>query len=355
MRLLNLFGFGDTAILLTRSFRRLGVDCDAMFSSRAFQTQGPKWTKKYPELDHGIYTWDSSNLQDPRPVAQLMKFCRQYDMLIAHPPSSTYAWMTGTPYCTWDGGSGNFTFDSRSISRKRDIYTHEMSRRSYKHAHYNFMNDIDVYYNAWPQMKWHHDRAGYMPLPVDTDLFKPMDTQPNEQFTIYIPTRMEIMNKGLHLILQGLKSFTTEYPHTSIKITRYGSDVPVMEHLIEQLELDDYIEWVPVVPKQTFAQLLNHADVVIDQLSRGAVGGVTWQALACETPAICAVHHPWYTEQLGTKAPILNAWTPDMLAYHLADVYEDRIGHMPMREYIQEHFHPDNVARKMLHILEEEQ
>ena len=363
MKILQLFGLGDTSTLLTVGLRRLGVECDLLLSNRAFVTQYPAWTNKYPELTEGCYTWDKSNTLDPRTLSDLYKFIRQYDLIFCHPPSGIDAWNFNKPFTMWDGGSGNFIMSSKHESPMlHGRINRELARRSYKYAAYVFFNDINVIYTAWHNLSWAHDRYTYMPLPVDTSIFKPMDVPHPEQFTAYMPTRQEVHIKGIEDILHGFKMFTTHVQDAQLWITRYGSDVPVTEYLIEKYELQNNVQWVPLVPKPQFAKLLNSAHVIIDQLRLNALGGVADQAMACERPVIVAIKERWYKEQIGEVPPVFNAHTAQDVCDQLLYIYDctNYVSSSPMhssnksaREFILKHFEYNKVATRVYDILQE--
>lgn len=355
MKILQLFGFGDTNTLLSVAFRRLGYDCDCVFSNRAFVTQFPKWTRKFPELEHGAYHWDSSDLTSFNPLADLYKFVRNYDLLFVHPPGGSYAWTMGKPFVMWDGGSGNIVFDTGTAHRNKERITHEIARRSYKMAKWCFFNDMDVIYRSWAHMRWKHDNFSYAPLPTDTKLFRPMKVEPFDKFTVYLPTRQEVYNKGIDEILQGWKLFTTLVPDAQLIIARFGADVPVTEHLVRLYELEDSVAWVPVVPKPKLAEIMNRADVVIDQLTRGVLGGIADQAMSCGTRVICPTVNEWYEEWLGEAPPTIQAWNPEELAECLLECYDGkhREKERQGRRFIEKHFEFMTVAKKILPILEE--
>lgn len=351
MRILQLFGLGDTSTLLTVGMRELGMDCDLLLSNRAFVTQYPAWTKKYPQLKHGCYHWDASNMMDYHTVSDLYRFARHYDLIFCHPPAGAYAWSIGRPYVMWDGGSGNFILDSKYESnRSSDNIEREIVRRSYKNAQHIFFNDINVIYTAWREMPWMHDRYSYIPLPVDTELFRPMQMTRPEHFTAYLPTRNEVRQKGIEQILQGFKQFTEQVPDARLLITRYGSDVPITQYLVEQLQLKDNVQWVPLVPKQQFARLINIADVVIDQLCLGALGGVSVQAMSCGQRVIVNSNETWYREQLYDTPPVLNVRTADDVCRQLLSCTTDdhqQLRH-DAREFVLNHFSYMSVAYAVL-------
>jgi glycosyltransferase involved in cell wall biosynthesis len=355
LRLLQLFGLGDTSTLLTVGLRRLGVDCDLLLSNRAFVTQYPAWTKQYPELAHGCYTWDKSNTLDPRTIADLYRFVRKYDLIMAHPPAGADAWNFGIPYTMWDGGSGNFIMSTHHESKQlTGKINRELARRSYKHAKWIFFNDINVIYTAWQHLTWAHERYSYMPLPVDTDVFHPMKRQKMaDHFIAYLPTRQEVHIKGIDKILQGFKMFTTIEPDAELWITRYGSDVPVTDYFINKFNLQNNIKWVNLVPKQQFAQLINNVDVIIDQASLGALGGVSVQSMACAQRVIVNCHTRWYNEQLGASPPVLQARTPQQFLERLIECTKKK--HINLRNnakrFIDKYFEYNTVAEQVLNQL----
>jgi len=356
MKILFLFGLGDTSPLLTAAFRRMGVDCDLLLSNRAFVTQYPAWTGHLPELENHVYIWDKSNTLDPHTIADLYKFVRDYDLIFVQPPGGVDAWNFGVPYVMWDGGSGNFIMSTHHESKQiTGQINRELARRSYKQAKWVFFNDINVIYTIWKKLSWAHDRYSYMPLPVDTDVFHPMHTLPNEHFTAYLPTRQEVFIKGIEQILQGFKQFTTYVPDAQLKITRYGSDVPITDYLIDKYQLQNNIQWLPLVPTQQFAQFINQADVVIDQLRCGAIGGVTVQALACGQRVIVNANDRWYKEQLGEAPPILNAKNARDVCMKLLLCYHNK--HISLKKqaiaFITKHFEYHTVAKRIYTQLQE--
>lgn len=356
MKILQLFGLGDTSTLLTVGLRRLGADCDLLLSNRAFVTQYPAWTKKYPELAHGCYQWDKSNTLDPRTIADFYKFIRNYDLIFCHPPAGADAWNFDKPYVMWDGGSGNFFMNTKHEGKHlSNQVKHETVRRSYKKAKWVFFNDINVIYTAWQKMPWAHDNYSYTPLPVDTDVFRPMKLPKFDRFTAYLPTRQELHIKGIEDILQGFKQFTTHTPEAQLLITKYGSDVPVTEYIIHKLELENNVTFIPLIPKQQFAQLINQVDVVIDQLRVNALGGVSDQAMACEQRVIVGIKEHWYKEHLGETPPVLNAHTADDVYIRLLECYTKKHHNLKKkaRRFINKHFEYNTVAQQVYKKLQE--
>lgn len=361
VKVLNLFGLGNTATLLTVGLRRLGVDCDMLVSNRHFKTQYPDWTASYPELEGHAYIWDKSDTIDPRTVVDLLKFCNQYDFVIAQPPAPIYAWMFRTKYAVWDGGSGNFILNTKwQAPQLASRINYETARRGYKNADYIFFNDINVIHQCAKHIKWMPE-YGYMPLPVDTDVFVPMGeiledrVFKDDRFFVYLPTRQEIYWKAIDQILEGFKMFLQDVPDAQLLITKYGSDVPVVDHLINVMEIEDNVHWVPLVPKPRFAELINSVDVVIDQIKLGAIGGVTVQAMSCGQKVIVNARQDWYREALGESPPVVNAKNSSGVYRGLLDVYQGRYNGLgeSAKDYIKKHFDYGKIAERVKEKIEQ--
>jgi hypothetical protein len=362
MKILQLFGLGNTATLLTAGLRQLGVDCDILLSNRHFITQYPKWTSNYPELDGHVYMWDKSDMRDPMTVVDLFKFCRRYDLVSCHPPAAVYAWMFGRPYTMWDGGSANFVMDKKYQSPSyQERLTHESARRGYKDADYVFCNDINVIYQVMKKMSWMHDRYGAMPLPVDTDVFTPdkeiydKRKSEDERFIAYLPTRQAYIIKGIDSILRGFKQFVEDCcPDALLRITYYGADAKFTAVMCRYLGILENVEFIRLVPKPEFRNLINMSDVVIDQVALGAIGGVTVQSMACEKPVIVNANQRWYNEQYGEGIPVVNARDVEGVYQGLRDVHNGKYGDLgkPARDYVRRNHHYTKIARGVLKVYE---
>jgi glycosyltransferase involved in cell wall biosynthesis len=218
-----------------------------------------------------------------------------------------------------------------------------------------FFNDINVIYTAWHHLSWAHDRYCYIPLPIDTSVFCPMKKQHlSDHFIAYLPTRQEVYIKGIDQILQGFKQFTTIIDDAELWMTRYGSDVPVTDYFIQKYNLQHNIKWLPLIPKQQFAQIINSVDVVIDQLALGGLGGVAVQSMSCAQRVIVNCNDRWYQEQLGAIPPVLNAKNPQQLADTLLECYYTN--HKSLKKqakhFVDAYFEYNTVATKVKERLE---
>ena len=362
MRIIDVYGFGDTGILLTQGLNELGADCDMLVSNRQFAGHLPSWTKRYKHITkEKVFIHKSEDTRDPDNIIDFVKFVNTYDMAIFHRPGDMYADMIKIPFCIWDGGSSRFTFPPSKVKNPPVEADKAAARRAVKHAKVLFASDIDLLYKLFIPKKYKN--AVFMPLPVDTDLFRPRRTRRSKKFTIYLPARQENAIKGTLDMLKGISLFLQQKNYIDpdnvlVKIPLFGMDSVMIPRTLKDLGLEDITELVPLLPKKEFAQAINKSDVIIDQLRLGAYGGVAIQAMSCAKTVIVNAHKPWYQEQLNDVPPILYAKTDyDVCAQllHAYDFYERKYFKMAesAREYAVRHHDYRKVSRKVLDCMEE--
>ena len=309
MKILHIYGLGDTSLLLADGMNEQGVDTHVLLSNKQFKTQLPAWMREYPSLKDKIHLHQSEDQLDPQTYIQMGKFANTFDTIICHAPSYTNYAMFKKPFYVWDGGASHFIWNTKEVLPQLQ-YDKEAARRAYFKAEGIFINDIDcLYSNRFGYPKRLHKNSFPMPLPVDLQTFYPCATPAKDTFHIYFPSRQIQEYKGVLDIIKGLQHFYLFEKNIKIHIASYGRDVEITKAKVKEYGLEPVTTFFKPVPKQEFARMLSHADVVIDQLVLGAYGGVSAQAMACETPVICNVHQPWYEEHYE-HVPVLYAKTP---------------------------------------------
>jgi len=345
MRVIQVYGFGDTPILITHALNRLGIETDMVVTNKQFAGQLPAWTKDYDITKH-IYVHRTEDAIDPMTVVNLTKFINSYDFAIIHQPAGMYGDMIKIPYAVWDGGSGRFLFDQAKHVKRPEVEADKAAaRRTYKKAKVILANDIDVLYKLFMPRKF--KQARYVPLPVDCDLFLPLKI-PHDKFRIYLPSRQNNAIKGTNDMLAGVSQFIhhPSFPmddrnafqdNIQVHMPLFGADSVMIPRALRDHRIDGYTNIVPLYPKPQFAQALQGSDVVIEQLLIGGYGGVAAQAMACGKPVIVNAWRPWYREQLDDEPPILFAKSAFDVAAQLEHVYDDL--------YLRDYWHIAKSAR----------
>ena len=355
MRLLNIFGFGDTSMLLTVALNRLGIETDLLLSNKQFKMHLPAWMRAFPEIENHIYVWQAEDAMDFQTVRQLGKFCNKYDHIIGHSPAAVYHHLFKKPFSIWDGGSARFIFNETVLSLSALQFDKEAARRGYYAAEHIICNDLDIYYRWLPKAVV--KRAIPIPLPVDCETFRPMtvlDKCSDDPFIVYFPTRQIAEGKGTRPILEGFKQFTEEVDETIMLIAQYGRDVAYTRYLIEELELQNHARFVTIVPQPQFAVALNSADVIIDQIICGSIGGVTVQAMACGKPVIVNANQKWYKKHYE-EVPIFNAVDSVGVfdALRIAYIFRNAGTMKLSRKFILKYHEYNKVAERLLEVIEQ--
>lgn len=340
MKVIQVYGLGDTGILLTTGLNRLGVDTDLLVTNVDHAGHLPAWTNKYPELEDRVYVHRREDNMDPFTVIDFGRFVNKYDLAILHQPAGRSAYALKIPFHLWDGGSSRVYFPPKRLKNPPVEAEQAEARRSYKNARVVHASDIDMFYKLfhvpkrakrwmfWRKNEPKYSNARYTPLPVDTDLFRPLDVEPFEDFTIYLPSRQESV-KGTYQMLQGIRMFKysnaiheSEREKFKIMMPQFGQDGVMLPHWLKEMGLTKHWLRVPLYSKPDFAKALNKCHVVVEQLLLGGYGGVAAQAMSCGKTVIVNAWRPWYEEQLGEYPEFLFAKTAFDVGAQLAHAYD---------------------------------
>jgi len=344
VKILNLFGLGDTALLFTEHMNALGHDAHLLLSNRQFATQYPNWMRNYEHIRGKIHVWDCADLMDPDTLLSLGRYINGFDMVLVHSPGQVYCDLLKRPFCIWDGGNAREYWHPH----KHYEIGVEGARRAYHHARWTFLNDIDTLY----RFGHNFPHRSFMPLPVDLDTFHPVDTTEHtpeiEGFVVYFASRQVEEGKHIEAVLRGVAMFTQQVNDVILWIANYGNDLPITKMWVKDLGLEPITHYVPLVSKQRFNELLNMADVVIDQLAVGGCGGVTWQALASGVPVIVNAWSPWYREGYGETPPVGNARNAEQVAQWLEHYYYHRERQQKRIDFVRRHHDAREVTERVL-------
>lgn len=119
-------------------------------------------------------------------------------------------------------------------------------------------------------------------------------------------------DKVLHAFAQYLdQEGRQRLPRATLLLLHYGDAVAESKALIERWGISHRVLWMPPLPKRQYVQLVQAADIVLDQFSEdvGSFGTTTIEALACAKPCITFVSprlHEWCKDTLPLP-PVANA------------------------------------------------
>ena len=339
MRILNLFGLGDTAFLFTEHMNEFGYDTHMLLSNRQFATQNPNWHRKYKNIKDKVHVWNCSDMMDPFTVRELGSFVNEFDIILAHSPAQVFSHIIKKPFYIWDGGSIR---EYMHPTKKYDVSV-KNARQAYRKAKRIFTADIDTYYTFMRQL----ENREFVPLPVDLETFRPMKTiKSTDKFVIYFPSRQNEEHKGLIEILRGIAMFA-ENNDCEIWIAKYGKDFILTELYVEEFGIQDKVKFIPLQPKKQFAMMLNAADVVIDQIKLGSIGGIGVQAMACNKPVIVNANWDWYKEQYNELPSIAYAKNAEDVCRWFPFLFPQRLNLSKPVQFIRK-FHDSRVVTRRI-------
>ena len=138
----------------------------------------------------------------------------------------------------------------------------------------------------------------------------------------------------------------------------YGTDVKYSKSLISDLNIKDFVIWLPEMPRKLMLGGMLKANFIADQFREGmsaTSAGVTNEAILCGVPiisntegAIYDQHDPYY------GCPILQALTADEIYYYFHDYYEDKQKYIILGQSLKIWFEENlssSLARKYVDLL----
>jgi hypothetical protein len=134
--------------------------------------------------------------------------------------------------------------------------------------------------------------------------------------------RNDILIKGFALYVKAAK-----FKNPLLVLAEYGSDVENSKSLISELGIDQYVLWLPRIPRKKLMLLLKYVDIGADQFGNGFWGGTALEIFSIGLPLInyVRISEEEYREITGHEMPfILRAQTPEEIAGHLLNIEKDR-------------------------------
>jgi len=136
-------------------------------------------------------------------------------------------------------------------------------------------------------------------------------------------------DKGLDKLIIGFANFIKENPNSNslLVLFEYGKDIDASKELIANLGIEDFVMWLPLMPRKRIMNLIEYAHIVVDSLTDDMWSGVGFEGLSAGKilmQNILQTDEEYYQEA-GHEIPfILRANTPDDVTKHLNDFMQNR-------------------------------
>lgn len=194
----------------------------------------------------------------------------------------------------------------------------------------------------------------FVPLEVDTDLFRPLPPRDDGRFVVFHPARHDWgpgkkRHKGNDVLLRGVAEYVRSGGDVELRCVRHGDSVELSRTLIRELGIETRVHWSDLLDMPVLAAECQRADVVADQFQIGSFGQAGPDALACGRPLLTHLSED-FSLTYGEAPPYLEASTPaevcEALARARSATERERLG-QAARAWIMRHHSEEAVASKL--------
>lgn len=207
----------------------------------------------------------------------------QPDILHAHYASSyglIGSLLNYHPYVISVWGTDIYDFPNGGIIQRKII------KYNLKKADYIFSTSKDM---ARETSKYTNKKIHITPFGVDMEFFKPKENLKfrNNGFTIGTIKTLE-KKYGIDYLIKGFKILKDENPNKNLnlKIGGSGSQLENLKKLVNELNLEDSVEFLGRIPLDEVSNIFNTFDIAVFPSLRESFGVAAVEAQACGIPVI---------------------------------------------------------------------
>jgi glycosyltransferase involved in cell wall biosynthesis len=161
-----------------------------------------------------------------------------------------------------------------------------------------------------------------------TDLRKQLFEDHNADFLVFHPSRQHWSpdrnpnyDKGNDIFIEGFARFVKERrPRALLVLIEWGQKVKQTQELIDRLGIAHRTIWLNPKPLRVLAEYIAASDVLADQFTIGAWGGIMPIGLLLGTPTLIYLNDEMHRWCFNEIPPILNARTPDLVFARLVEI-----------------------------------
>jgi len=281
---------------------------------------------------------------------KIIREMRKFDLIVAHVPFPIYAQFSGRPFVAFDAGA--IRYMNLPGLRMR------LMRRAYRKAECVIVTNPDTIFRH----RFPNNRLEKVPFLIDTNRYIPSSSynyhdRLKADFLVFCPARQYWKEKGNDILMNGFRKFMDVNPHVRAKLllAKWGNDLAKSEKLIADLNLKDFVEWVPLSSKPKLIELYNAVDVVADQFILGSYGTACPEAMSCAKPVVIHLEPSFILDFFGELAPVLEARTSDQVEKRLSQCLDPAFRNSiakASRAWVLRHHAAEIVAKRHLEICE---
>jgi glycosyltransferase involved in cell wall biosynthesis len=147
--------------------------------------------------------------------------------------------------------------------------------------------------------------------------------------TFFCPTRQHWLvedpnlAKGNDRFVRALRMVRDQGLECRVVLVDWGEDVEATKRLLEQLGCEDWVTWIPKLPKRGLWERYLRSHAVVDQFVVPAMGSVAFESLALGRRVVSALDPVLAARFFGEAPPLLACTQPEEIAAALRLVIED--------------------------------
>ena len=248
-----------------------------------------------------------------------MPIFNQYDLVISYSTDPIWPFLGQyNNYIAYEHGTiREIPFQDDQIGR--------LSKRAYLAAPAVFITNVDNI-KAADRMGLTEEQRYYLPHAFDCrkllDYAKKCDIKfnPDGPTQIFMPSRQHWVDgdpnwaKGNDNVIRATKILKDQGYKPQVVFIEWGNDVDASKELIKELDVEDLINWSPMLNKQQLWEMYIQSTAVIDQFLLPGISGVSFEAMTLGIPVITHDEGDLNERFFGKAPPLLAASNPEQVA-----------------------------------------
>lgn len=178
---------------------------------------------------------------------------------------------------------------------------------------------------------------------------------PSDRVVFFSPARQHwkdkdpSMAKGNDYVFYAVRELKNEGYDFALELVEWGRDLQYSKLLIRELQIEEYINWVPPMKKRQLWQKYMSVHAVIDQLLLPALGGVGFEAMTLGRRLLSAMDMKLGERFFGAEPPMLDVRDTASVKAAMLSVLNDPDDHHGVgkdaREWIKRYHSADRVCQ----------
>lgn len=257
---------------------------------------------------------------------------RHYDIVIGYSTYPLWPLLCGVPYLALEHGT------LRDLPFAEDAQGRTTSL-SYAMADHVFVTNFDCLPKAeilapgkytFLNHPYHQDHA--LPVSGAAERRAQLQRDLDADFLVFFPARQDWVkgtgyaDKGNDVFMRAFARLRAAGHRVGLILCEWGRNVAESKQLLQDLGVSAHVHWTQPVGAVGFNRLCQASDLVADQFTLGAFGGVLFKAFCSGRPVITYLDEAQLRPVYPELPPVINARTEDDIVARIGDAIADPQG-----------------------------